>query len=84
MFDFELTQEEMKKMASLNKEKRYFNMTYQQIKDWMERSTLVALHSKELRTVGLKELAICQTISAAWVVKNRMQDLESLPMFKRV
>ena len=23
-------------MASLNKEKRYFNMTYQQIKDWME------------------------------------------------
>ena len=23
-------------MASLNKEKRYFNTTYQQIKDWME------------------------------------------------
>ena len=22
--------------ASLNQEKRYFNMTYQQIKDWME------------------------------------------------
>ena len=28
--------EEMSKMASLNQEKRYFNMTYQQIKDWME------------------------------------------------
>jgi hypothetical protein len=55
VFDFELTQEEMKKMAALNKEKRYFNMTYQQIKDWMERSTLVALHSKELRTVGLRK-----------------------------
>ncbi len=27
---------EMAKMASLNQEKRYFNMTYQQIKDWME------------------------------------------------
>lgn len=26
----------MAKMASLNQEKRYFNMTYQQIKDWME------------------------------------------------
>jgi len=36
VFDFELTQEEMKKMAALNKEKRYFNMTYQQIKDRME------------------------------------------------
>ena len=24
------------RMASLNQEKRYFNMTYQQIKDWME------------------------------------------------
>jgi diketogulonate reductase-like aldo/keto reductase len=36
VFDFELTQDEMKKMAVLNKEKRYFNMTYQQIKDWME------------------------------------------------
>ena len=23
-------------MASLNQEKRYFNMTYHQIKDWME------------------------------------------------
>ena len=32
MFDFELTQEEMARMASLNQEKRYFNMTYQQIK----------------------------------------------------
>ena len=40
VFDFELTQEEMKKMASLNKEKRYFNMTYKQIKDWMERYEL--------------------------------------------
>jgi hypothetical protein len=28
--------QEMAKMASLNQEKRYFNMTYQQIKDWME------------------------------------------------
>ena len=28
--------EEMARMASLNQEKRYFNMTYQQIKDWME------------------------------------------------
>ena len=36
VFDFELTQEEMARMVSLNKEKRYFNMTYQQIKDWME------------------------------------------------
>ena len=35
VFDFELTPEEMARMASLNKEKRYFNMTYQQIKDWM-------------------------------------------------
>ena len=26
----------MAKMASLNQEKRYFNMTYRQIKDWME------------------------------------------------
>jgi len=26
----------MARMASLNHEKRYFNMTYQQIKDWME------------------------------------------------
>ena len=33
---FELSPEEMAKMASLNQEKRYFNMTYQQIKDWME------------------------------------------------
>ena len=54
MFDFELTQEEMARMASLNQENRYFNMAYQQIKDWMERSTLVALHSKELRIVGLR------------------------------
>ena len=36
VFDFELTQDEMAKMASLNKEKRYFNMTYKQIKEWME------------------------------------------------
>ena len=36
VFDFELTKEEMSRMASLNQEKRYFNMTYQQIKDWME------------------------------------------------
>ena len=36
VFDFELTKEEMARMASLNQEKRYFNMTYQQIKDWME------------------------------------------------
>ncbi len=36
VFDFELTQEEMARMVSLNQEKRYFNMTYQQIKDWME------------------------------------------------
>ena len=36
VFDFELTQDEMMKMASLNKEKRYFNMTYKQIKEWME------------------------------------------------
>ena len=28
--------QEMARMASLNQEKRYFNMTYQQIKDWME------------------------------------------------
>lgn len=36
VFDFELNDAEMAKMASLNQEKRYFNMTYQQIKDWME------------------------------------------------
>ena len=36
VFDFELSQEEMARMASLNQEKRYFNMSYQQIKDWME------------------------------------------------
>ena len=36
VFDFELTQDEMTKMASLNKEKRYFNMTYKQIKELME------------------------------------------------
>ena len=35
-FDFELSPEEMAKMASLNQEKRYFTMNYQQIKDWME------------------------------------------------
>ena len=28
--------QEMARMASLNKEKRYFNMSYKQIKDWME------------------------------------------------
>ena len=33
VFDFGLTLEEMARMASLNQEKRYFNMTYQQIKD---------------------------------------------------
>ncbi len=36
VFDFELSDAEMAKIASLNQEKRYFNMTYQQIKDWME------------------------------------------------
>lgn len=36
VFDFELTPEEMAKMASLNQEKRYFTMNYQQIKAWME------------------------------------------------
>ena len=36
VFDFGLSPEEMARMASLNQEKRYFNMTYQQIKDWME------------------------------------------------
>ena len=36
VFDFELTPDEMAKMASLNQEKRYFTMNYQQIKDWME------------------------------------------------
>ena len=46
VFDFELSPEEMAKMASLNQEKRYFNMTYQQIKDWM------GLDGK-LRTLGL-------------------------------
>ena len=36
VFDFELSPEEMAKMASLNQEKRYFTMNYQQIKAWME------------------------------------------------
>ncbi len=36
VFDFELSPEEMAQMASLNQKKRYFNMSYQQIKDWME------------------------------------------------
>lgn len=36
VFDFELSEEEMAKMASLNQEMRCFNMTYRQIKDWME------------------------------------------------
>jgi diketogulonate reductase-like aldo/keto reductase len=34
--DFTLTDAEMEQIHALNKEKRYFNMTYQQIKDWME------------------------------------------------
>ena len=34
--NFELSPEEIARMASLNQEKRYFNMTYRQIKDWME------------------------------------------------
>ena len=34
--DFELSPEQMAKKAPLDHEKRYFNMTYQQIKDWME------------------------------------------------
>ena len=35
VFDFELSEEEMAQMAALNQEKRYFNMTYDQIKAWM-------------------------------------------------
>ena len=35
VFDFELNPEEMAKMASLNQEKRYFTMNYEQIKAWM-------------------------------------------------
>ena len=35
VFDFELTPEEMAKMEALDQEKRYFNMTYDQIKAWM-------------------------------------------------
>lgn len=35
VFDFELSPEEMAKIASLNQEKRYFTMSYDQIKAWM-------------------------------------------------
>ena|GEM_PF-3298364 len=35
VFDFELSEEEMAQMGALNQEKRYFNMTYDQIKAWM-------------------------------------------------
>ena len=35
VFDFELSPEEMAKIASLNQEKRYFTMSYEQIKAWM-------------------------------------------------
>ena len=35
VFDFELSKEKMAQMAALNQEKRYFNMTYDQIKAWM-------------------------------------------------
>ena len=34
-FSFQLTDDEMAKIAALNKEKRYFTMTYDQIKAWM-------------------------------------------------
>ena len=36
VFDFELSPDEMAKIAGLNQEKRYFTLNYQQIKDWME------------------------------------------------
>ena len=35
VFDFELTPEEMARMEALDQEKRYFTMTYDQIKAWM-------------------------------------------------
>ena len=35
VFDFELTPEEMAKIAGLNQEKRYFTLNYEQIKAWM-------------------------------------------------
>ena len=34
-FTFTLSDDEMKRIAALNKEKRYFNMSYEQIKAWM-------------------------------------------------
>ncbi|MBQ1734201.1 MAG: aldo/keto reductase [Lachnospiraceae bacterium] len=34
-FTFTLSDDEMKQIAALNKEKRYFNMSYEQIKAWM-------------------------------------------------
>ena len=34
-FSFTLSDDEMKQIAALNKEKRYFNMSYEQIKAWM-------------------------------------------------
>ena len=34
-FSFTLSDDEMKRIAALNKEKRYFNMSYEQIKAWM-------------------------------------------------
>ena len=34
-FSFTLSDDEMKQIAALNKEKRYFNMSYEQIKSWM-------------------------------------------------
>ena len=34
-FSFTLSDDEMKQIATLNKEKRYFNMSYEQIKAWM-------------------------------------------------
>ncbi len=36
VFDFDLSDVEMAKIAGLNKEKRYFTLNYQQIKEWME------------------------------------------------
>jgi len=36
--------EHWQEMASLNQEKRYFNMTYKQIKEWMESYELQATH----------------------------------------
>ena len=35
VFDFELTPEEMARMEALDQEKRYFTMSYDQIKAWM-------------------------------------------------